>query len=290
MKVRIAVGLGATALDADTYTAVVGALGPLGFDSLWISEVLTGPGPDPLVALAVAAQLSPTLKLGTTLLLPGRNELRLAKALASLDVLTRGRLLLTFVPGLTRGAERDAIGVAVGDRAAAMDHTLPRLRRWWAGESVDGITLAPRPLQNPLEVWLGGLARPSLVRCGQLADGWLGAVCTPDQAAAAKATIDDAAHSVGRSVDPEHFGLSVGYSHRPLDDQQVAALAARNRSADPRALVPVGYPALRELLQSLIAVGMSKFVLRPPASAASSPAAWHDELAGLADAVADLQT
>ncbi|MDT7574302.1 MAG: hypothetical protein QOH17_635, partial [Pseudonocardiales bacterium] len=112
MKVRIAVGLGATALDADTFAAVVGALGPLGFDSLWISEVLTGPGPDPLIALAVAAQLNPKLKLGTTLLLPGRNELRLAKALASLDVLTRGRLLLTFVPGLTRGPERDAIGVA----------------------------------------------------------------------------------------------------------------------------------------------------------------------------------
>jgi len=44
VKVRIAVGLGATALDADMFAAVVGALGPLGFDSLWISEVLTGPG------------------------------------------------------------------------------------------------------------------------------------------------------------------------------------------------------------------------------------------------------
>lgn len=291
MKVRIAVGLGATALDADTFTAVVSALGPLGFDSLWISEVLTGAGPDPLIALATAAQLSPKIKLGTTLLLPGRNELRLAKALASLDVLTRGRLLLTFVPGLTRGPERDAIGVPVPDRAAAIERTLPRLRRWWDGESVDGIALAPRPVQDPLEVWLGGLANPSLIRCGRLADGWLGAACTPAQAAAAKATIDDAAASAGRGIDPEHFGLSIGYTHRPLDDQQLAALAARNRTADPRTLVPVGFPALRELLQSFTAVGMSKFVLRPPvAGHPSGPADWHDELAGLADAVADLQT
>jgi probable F420-dependent oxidoreductase len=291
MKVRIAVGLGGAALDADTFTAVVSALGPLGFDSLWISEVLTGPGPDPLIALAIAAQLNPKLKLGTTLLLPGRNELRLAKALASLDVLARGRLLLTFVPGLTRGLERDAIGVAVADRAAAIEHTLPRLRRWWAGQPVDGVTLAPRPVQDPIEVWLGGLALPSLVRCGRLADGWLGAACTPAQAAMAKATIDDAAASVGRRVDPEHFGLSIGYTHQPPDDQQLAALAARNRDADPRTLVPVGYPALRELLQSHIAVGMSKFVLRPPTSGRpTDPAAWQDELAGLADAVADLQT
>ena len=45
MKVRIAVGLGATALSADSFAAVVRALRPLGFDSVWISEVLTGPGP-----------------------------------------------------------------------------------------------------------------------------------------------------------------------------------------------------------------------------------------------------
>jgi probable F420-dependent oxidoreductase len=258
---------------------------------LWISEVLTGPGPDPLIALATAAQLDPRLKLGTTLLLPGRHQLRLAKALASLDVLSRGRLLLTFVPGLTRGAERAAVGVAVPERAAAIERTLPRLRRWWAGQEVDGTTLSPRPVQDPLEVWLAGLATPSLIRCGRLADGWLGAACTPPQAAAAKAAIDEAAGAAGRRVDPEHFGLSIAYSHRALDEGQLAALSARNRAADPRTLVPVGYAALRELLDSFTAVGMSKFVLRPPASARpDDAAAWRDELAGLADAVLDLQT
>lgn len=291
VKVRIAVGLGAAPLGADTFTGVVTALRPLGFDSLWVSEVLTGPGPDPLVALATAAQLDPDLKLGTTLLLPGRHELRLAKALASLDVLSRGRLLLTFVPGLTRGLERDAIGVPVPDRAAVLEHTLPRLRRWWAGENVDDITLTPLPVQDPLEVWLGGLATPSLVRCGRLADGWLGAACTPAQAAAAKVTIDDAASIAGRSIDPEHFGLSIGYGHQRPDDRQLAALAARNPGADPRSLIPVGYPEVRELLESLIGVGMSKFVLRPPAPAdPDALAGWREELAGLAAAVGDLQT
>jgi len=139
LKIRIAVGLGAATLDADSFAAVVGALGPLGFDSLWISDVLTGPGPDPLIALAIAAQLDPSLKLGTTLLLPGRNQLRLAKALASLDVFTRGRLLLTFVPGLGHGPERDAVGVPTRERAAVIEHALPRLRRGrhaWPGNPV----------------------------------------------------------------------------------------------------------------------------------------------------------
>ncbi len=288
MKIRIAVGLGQTDLDADRFAALVADLAALGFDSLWVSEVLTGPGPDPLLALATAAQLHPKLKLGTTMLLPGRNEIRLAKALATLDVLSRGRLLVTFVPGLAHGAERDAIGVPVKERGAAMEAAIPRLRRWWAGEEVDGVTVSPRPVQDPLELWLGGLAESSLVRCGRIGDGWLGASCTPEEARAAKATIDEAARRAGRQVDPEHFGMSIGYTHRPLDDRRLAALTARlrGRDVDPRTLVPVGYEALRDTLRSFIDVGMSKFVVRPM----SVDGSWHEELAGLADAVAGLQT
>ncbi|HEY3732616.1 MAG TPA: LLM class flavin-dependent oxidoreductase [Streptosporangiaceae bacterium] len=287
MKIRIAVGAGQAGLPADEFAALVAALAELRFDSLWVSEVLTGPGPDPLIALATAAQLNPKIKLGATMLIPGRHEVRLAKALASLDVASRGRLLLTFVPGLAYGPERDAIGVPVAERSAAIEQTLPRLRRWWAGEAVDGITVSPRPVQDPLEVWLGGLAPASLARCGRLADGWLGAACTPGEASAARSAINDAAREAGRSVDPEHFGISIGYTHRPLDERQLAALTARTRSrgVDPRALVPVGYGELRAALAAFIAVGMSKFVVRPMAV----PGSWRDELAGLAAAVGDLQ-
>lgn len=288
MKVRIAVGLGTTMPGADEFADLVAALSGVGLDSLWVSEVLTGPGPDPLIALATAAQLSPRLKLGTTMLIPGRNELRLAKSLATLDVLSRGRLLMTFVPGLAHGPERDAIGVPVAERPAAIERTLPRLRRWWAGEAVDGVTISPRPVQDPLEPWLGGLAAASLARCGRLADGWLGAACTADEAAAARQAVNDAAREAGRQVDQEHFGISVGYTHQPLDDRQLAALAARTRGRGvaPRSLVPVGYQALRALLESYIGAGMSKFVLRPM----FRPPSWPAELTALAGAVGDLQT
>jgi probable F420-dependent oxidoreductase len=288
MKVRIAVGIGSTPLDAGDFAALVSDLAEYGFDSLWIAELLTGAGPDPLVALATAAQLDSKLKLGTTMLLPGRNEIRLAKALASLDVLSAGRLLVTFVPGLGFGPERDAVGLPVKQRSAAIEATIPRLRRWWAGEAVDGIEVQPRPRQDPLEIWLAGLAPASLSRCGRLADGWLGAACTPAEARAARSAIDEAAAGAGREIDPEHFGLSIGYSHQPLDDRQLAAMSARlaGRDVDPRTLVPVGYAALRETVQSYIDVGLSKFVLRPMTLAGSSRA----ELAGVADAVADLQT
>jgi probable F420-dependent oxidoreductase len=288
VKVRIAIGLGGVAVDADEFAGIVGSLAERHFDSLWVSEVLTGPGPDPLIALATAAQLNPKIKLGTTMLLPGRHELRLAKSLASLDVLSRGRLLITFVPGLAHGAERDAVGVPVSGRAETIERTIPRLRQWWAGAAVDGVTVLPRPIQNPLEIWLGGLAPASLKLCGTIADGWLGATCTHEEAQIAREAIESAAATANRQIDPEHFGMSIGYTHQPLDDRQLSALTARlrGRDVDPRAIVPVGFPAVRETLEALISVGISKFVLRPM----SLEGTWSDELAALANAVGDLQT
>src|SRR6266850_680601 len=166
---------------------LVSAIDDLGFDSLWLSEVLTGPVIDPLVGLAWAAAANPRVKLGTTALLPGRNVVRLAKQLASLDVLCNGRLLVTLVPGLTYSPEREAIGIEPKRRGAFIDEALPLLRRLWAGEMVShegalgsfkDVRLSPLPVQQPLEVWLGGTAPAALERCGRLSDGWLPSLCT----------------------------------------------------------------------------------------------------------------
>lgn len=288
MKVRIGIGLGQAPVTVDTLAEVMAALQTYHLDSLWFSEVLTSAGPDALIALATAAQLQSTKRLGGTIVLPGRNPVRFAKELATLDVLSGGRLLLAFVPGIARGAERDAVGVPVAERGRAMDEVMPKLRRWWAGEEVDGVRVAPRPVQQPLEMWTAGLAHASLVRGGRYGDGWLGAACTVDEAVHARRVIDEAAADAGREVDPEHFGMSIGYAATEPDDRQLAALAARTkgRAVDPRALLPVGPAELRGLLTAFIDAGFSKFVVRPT----GEPASWTDELAALADAVGDLQT
>ena len=103
MKIRIGVGLGPAPVDDGAGLAgVVDALAESGFDSIWLPEILTAPTIDPLVGLAFAAAHNQRLKLGTTILLPGHNPVRLAKQLAGLDRLSAGRLLVTFVPGLSR--------------------------------------------------------------------------------------------------------------------------------------------------------------------------------------------
>ena len=293
MKIRIGVGAAGASATPAALGELVTSIDELGFDSLWLSEVLTGPVLDPVVGLAWAAASNPRVKLGTTMLLPGRNVLRLAKQLASLDVLCHGRLLVTLVPGLTYPPEREAIGVDPKRRGAFIDEALPLLRRLWTGETVshDGpagsfreVTLTPLPVQQPLEVWLGGTVPAALERCGRLSDGWLPSLCTPDEAAAGRVVIDEAAAKAGRSISGEHFGMSIGYARAPIDPATARVMTARRpRSVE---LTPVGLPAVRALIERFIAVGFSKFVLRPIAP----PASWRAELEALSASVGDLQT
>jgi probable F420-dependent oxidoreductase len=295
MKVRIGIGAGGEGLTPVELEAMCDAMIDTGFDSIWIPEVLSRPGLDPMVALAWLAARLPTLKIGTTFLVPGRNVLRLARQLASLDHLSGGRLLLTAVPGLPRGGERTSVGVDPKGRGRVIEDTLPVLRSLLAGEPTDvpgpfghtnGVVLDPPATQQPLEIWLGGSLPTALDRCGRVGDGWLPAMITPEACATGRTRIDEVAAESGRTIDPEHFGVSIGYSATPLEPHVVAALEARSGGADVSSVVPVGLSALRELLEAYLEVGFSKFVLRP----LSTPAAWRDELAALAAAVGDLQT
>src|SRR2546427_7865475 len=99
MKIRIGVGAGGALSTPGVLAELVTGLDRLGFDSLWLSEVLTAPVLDPLVGLAWAAASNPRLKLGTTMLLPGRNVLRLPQQPASPDGLCVRRRALPLVSG-----------------------------------------------------------------------------------------------------------------------------------------------------------------------------------------------
>ena len=295
MKIRIGVGMGALSGDPAELCDLVDDLDNLRFDSLWLPEVLTAPTLDPLTALAYAAAHNPRLKFGTTLLLPGRNLVRVAKQLATLDRLSTGRLLVTFVPGLARLPESGAVGVPGRSKGPQMEEAFPLLRRLWAGETVDhhgelgnfeGVTLAPLPAQQPLEFWTGGMVPAALVRCGRYADGWLPSSCTPAEVAAGRDVIDEAAAAAGREISREHFGVSLAYAPGALDDKLVAALGRARKGVDPRDVVPAGLDGLKRFLEAFLEVGFSKFVVRPLAA----PESWRAEFEALAGAVGDLQT
>jgi probable F420-dependent oxidoreductase len=237
------------------------------------------------------------LKIGTTMLLPGRNLVWLAKAVATLDVLSGGRFLLTFVPGLAMGGESSAIGIPSAARAEQMEDALPVLRRLWAGQVVSHegpagsfaeVSVSPLPAQDPFDVWLGGNVPAALDRCGRLADGWIPAFCTPADAAAGKAEIDRVAVAHGRAISPEHFGVSLAYAPEGTDVGALASspLARRARGRPLEDIIPVGRGGLRSMLERFLEVGFSKFIVRPMAP----PEDWPAELERLAGSVGDLQT
>jgi probable F420-dependent oxidoreductase len=297
VKVRIGYGLGGQrALAADGFGALVDGLETLGFDSLWLSERVAGDAPDPIIGLAVAAGRTRRIKLGTSVqVLPGRNPALLAKELASLDVLSNGRLLPAFGLGVANPAEQQAFGVTRAERAPWFEEALPLLRRIWTEDTVDhdgprfhydGLKVRPRPLQAPPDVWLGGRAPVELRRVGRLGDGWLASFSSPDDCARGRPVIDAAAAEAGRTIDPEHFGAMVFYAPGAIPDPLRALIAARAPDTDPDDLVPTSIDAIAALVKRYAEVGFSKLVLVPM----HEPADWHEELAPLAERLLPLQT
>lgn len=298
MKVRIGFGLG-TRTAANTgseFGALVDALERTGFDSLWLSERVGADAPDPVVGMAYAAGRTTRLKFGmSVMVLPGRNPLLVAKALASLDRLSDGRLLPAFGLGVVDPREQQAFGVERKQRAPLFDEMLPLIRRLWSEPTVDhdgpaftlrDASVRPQPLQQPLDVWLGGIAPSEIRRAGRLGDGWLPSFCDADDVRDGIPAVNEAAATAGRSIDAEHFGALVAYSRGPLPDLARELISRRRPDKDPARIIPEGLDALRETLASMVDAGASKFVVLPITDAGD----WKAEVDDVADAVLDLQT
>jgi probable F420-dependent oxidoreductase len=298
VRIRIGFGLGTQTLtgDAERFPGLVDALEARGFDSLWLTERLTGPGPDPLIALALAAGRTRKLKLGTSVLvLPGRNPVVVAKELASLDRLSGGRLLPAVGLGAPVPAEHRAFGVERRARAGLFDEALGLIRRLWTEDDVhhdgehfrvEGVTVRPRPVQQPVDVWLGGTSPSELRRTGRLGDGWLPSFTVPAEVEAAWPVINATAAEHGRAIDPEHLGVLVPYTRGELPDAVAAAVAQRRPELDPRDVIPAGIDGLRRQVERFVGVGASKFVVVPVAE----PDVWDIELAELAAELKPLET
>ena len=299
MKIRIAFSLGTGGMSGDGmegFGRLVDDLERLGFDSLWLSERITGPAPDPLAAMAFAAGRTTKLKFGTSVLvLPGRNPMLLAKELATIDRLSNGRLLPAVGLGAPDPMEHQAFGIQREERAALFDEMLPLMRRLWTEDSVDhdgprfhlkAASVLPKPVQQPLDIWLGGIAPSELRRVGRLGDGWLPSFVTPDDAAEKRPLVEEAAAAAGREMDPEHWGALIIYSTNGLNDRLARVIEARRPGLDPSELVPSGYDALRAQCERFIERGFSKLVVLP----AFAVTDWTAELERLAETVLPLTT
>ena len=158
----------------------------LGYADLWLTDNLLGGRPhlEPVTLLAYAAACTEQIRLGVSvIILNQRNPIALAKALASLDQLSGGRL--TVGVGLGSGtAAYPAFGISDARPVARFTEGLQVMRALWSQERVnlDGaflrlkdVTMEPKPVQPHLPVWIGGHVPAALRRAVRLGDGWMGA-------------------------------------------------------------------------------------------------------------------
>lgn len=170
-----------------------------GFDAVFVTDHPAPPEPwlqqgghhalDPFSALACAAVATRRLRLQTHLLVAAyRNPFLSAKALASLDALSEGRLIVGLGAGYLR-AEFAALGADFERREALLEESIRVLKRAFRERAVSErglhfdaqqITIAPGPVQRPHPpLWLGGNSRRALRRAVEQADGWLPFAASP---------------------------------------------------------------------------------------------------------------
>jgi probable F420-dependent oxidoreductase len=283
MKIRIGISLGDGALDAASPDSVLEFIDDCerwDIDSVWVSDRIAAPRPtlDPIVFMAYLASRMRNMKFGTSaLVLPTRHPVVLAKQLATLDFLCKGRLLLVVGLGGDDSRDFEATGVRKEERGRRADEAIVLMKKLWTEEqvnfdgqfySVQDLTLLPRPFQKGgPPVWVGGRSKAAFRRAGRLADGWLVSSVTHGEVAAGIAAIRSHASEVGREVPDDHYGVLVPYVFAKDREEalRIAAPSIRRRQDIP----PSDYSALgtpdqvRKTIQAYIDTGATKFVMRP---------------------------
>jgi alkanesulfonate monooxygenase SsuD/methylene tetrahydromethanopterin reductase-like flavin-dependent oxidoreductase (luciferase family) len=204
-----------------------------------------------------------------------------AKQCASIDVLSEGRLLPAFGIGSPLAPEWQALALDTASRGRRTDEGLEIIARLWREDEVHfegrhyrlaGASIAPKPVQAELPMWIGGASAAAIRRTARYGTGWQAGPETPAQVAPIIAAIRAAARAEGRAIDDDHYGAAFPFRFGRGDDPAVARAmeAYRKRTGhDPRDYFALGdAAAILDRIASYIEAGASKFILRPVAQGA----------------------
>jgi alkanesulfonate monooxygenase SsuD/methylene tetrahydromethanopterin reductase-like flavin-dependent oxidoreductase (luciferase family) len=167
---------------------------------------------EPLSLLAALATVTSRVTLGTAALMPAyRQPVQAAQQLASLDLISAGRLVLAVGGGFPNFSEREfeTAGIPWRTRFSRLDDTVALWRRLWSGERPDSfhgkvlhydwLPEIPRPAQpGGPAVWLAGATERALARTGRHYDGWLPYSLTAEIFAAGLGALRATARESGR--------------------------------------------------------------------------------------------
>src|SRR5262245_4405550 len=232
----------------DGLVSAVRAAEEAGFDSVWAGEHIVLPDPqappspmapqdpalDSLHALTWAAAHTTTIRLATGIvILPQRNPLVLAKEVATLDVLSGGRVMFGVGAGYLE-AEFRAVGADFDRRGAITDEYLDAMQSLWYdqqpeyhGRFVDfaGVDAHPRPAQSSIPIVVGGHSPAAYRRAVRRGHGWYGYWLSPEDVASSMEGLRVAAGTVDRPAELGELEITVAPRGRPTPER-VAAYAA----------------------------------------------------------------
>lgn len=207
----------------------------LGYDSVWVHDHVFNVGHvydriggkpyyEPLTLLSFVAARTERVRLGTSVLvLPYHHPIRLAKAAATLDVLSGGRLSLGVGVGAIE-QEMRAMGSPFADRGAFTDEAIAVMRALWTEEDprfegrysrFAGMKFSPKPLQQPsIPIVIGGTSRAAIRRAARLGDGWQPLGLSPQALGQSLAFLREETLACGRDVSnvPVSIALTLGPS------------------------------------------------------------------------------
>jgi probable F420-dependent oxidoreductase len=248
-------------------------------DSIWLTERLVSPAPflEPLTAFGVIAGRTQRLKFGmNATVVPLRDPLVLAKQCATIDYLSGGRLLPAFGVGRDSAPEFAATGLELQGRGARANETLQVIARLWSEDSVDfdgnyyryhGVTISPKPVQQPLPIWIGGASDAAVKRTALYGTGWLGGINSPAQVQVVVGKIKAAVAEAGREIDEDHYGAGFPFRFGSPSDEIVrrarARLATLGETPVDSYVAVGGAEEILARAQEYVAAGISKFVLSP---------------------------
>jgi probable F420-dependent oxidoreductase len=253
-----------------------------GVDSIWQSDriISTDPQLEALSVMAALAGGSKRLKFGMNVASLGlRDPVITAKACATIDVLSGGRLLPAFGLGSAQSRDYAATGTPTRGRGRRADEGLEILSRLWSEEHVtfageyyrlDDATICPRPVQQPLPLWVGGSAQQAIERTARWGTGWQAGIESPEQVVPVIAAVKTRLKELGRTIDEDHYGAGFAFRFGSPDEPLVARyreLLAKRLGRAPEGFMAVGDAAeIMTLLNRFRAAGVHKFILRPIAN------------------------
>ena len=248
-KLELELGIGLPRLDAIAESAQRAESLGYDFQSTGEHVFFYGPIGNGLISLAAAAGATTRIKLMSTItLVPLYPAALLAKLVTSLDRVSNGRFHLGVGVGGEFAKEFEACGVPVNERGARTNESLEVLKRLWTEDDVHfdgrftqlgGVTLDPKPVQDPLPVWVSGRSEAAMRRCARYGTGWLPYMYTPEKLAESLTTIAEMATESDRqgSVRPGLFIFFAVHEDRDTAIEMAAARLSKQYNQDFSQLV-----------------------------------------------------